>query len=245
MVFRLLGWRSPEEPPFTVGQALDEAHDFAGRLRLAHDEGDIRGLSQAAFDRLEQVLRFCVVSWSTWLRGERWADCIEQLVCRSSDLTFGQWYRAFAELPKSYAAEAQLVGRSGGILRRSKTLPAIESVVAVRNRFAHSEEETLDWVELRDETVATLDRAINRLRAADSAGGLPRVLRPVSETRDPLGRIVLRLVGHAGHYVEFLMTDMSDLTKPLVVLPSDTNPREVDPALLDALSIAVRAGVVR
>ncbi len=144
-----------------------------------------------------------------------------------------------------YAAEAQLAGRSGGILRRLKTMSAIESVVAVRNRLAHPEEETIDWVELRDETVVTLDRAVDRLRAADLADGLPRVLRPVSETRDPLGRIVLRLVGHAGHYVDFLMTEMSDLTKPLVVLPSETNPREVDPALLDAVSIAVRAGVAR
>jgi SAM-dependent methyltransferase len=245
MVFQLLGWRSPQEPPFTIGQALDEALELTDRLRLAHDEDDVRGLSTASFDRIEQVLRFCVVSWSTWLRGDGWQDCAKQLVGRANRLSFGDWYHAFVELPPTFAAEAQLVGRAGGILRRTRAWPAIQAVVAIRNRVAHPEESIIDWAGLRDESAAALNLAIDRLRAADTEGALPRVLRPVDEIRDPLGRITLRLVGHGGRHVEFLMTEQTDLTKAVVVLPSDTNPREVDPAFLDAASIAVRAGVAR
>jgi hypothetical protein len=99
-------------------------------------------------------------------------------------------------------------------------------------------------MKLRDDAVTILEQVIEALRAAESAGALPRMLQPVSEVRDPYGRITLRLVDHAGRSVEFLMTKPSDLTEPVIVIPSDTNPREVDPARVDASAVLARAGLV-
>lgn len=107
---------------------------------------------------------------------------------------------------------------------------------------AHAEADQLDWLGLRDEAAGAIHDAIRRLRAADDDGAFPQVLQPLRQTRDPYGRITLRLIGHRGH-VEFLMTAPSDLTQPLVVLRGSTNPREVDPACLPRALVTERVGL--
>jgi SAM-dependent methyltransferase len=243
LVFRLLGWRSPQEAPFTVGRTLDEIANLCSQLRLTRDERLIRGLATTAFDRVEQVLRFAVVGWAMRLRGDRWDECLQQVVGEARKLTFGHWFRAFSDLPGHYADQDRIIGGANARLRRAKVLPALEAAVTLRNRFAHSDRGG-DLMKLRDDAVTILEQVIEALRAAESAGALPRMLQPVSEVRDPYGRITLRLVDHAGRSVEFLMTKPSDLTEPVIVIPSDTNPREVDPARVDASAVLARAGLV-
>lgn len=242
--FRLLGWQVPQEPPFTIGAALDDAERMLSQLRLAATEEEIRGTATAAFDRVEQVLRFTVTTWATWLRGDDWKALLLEVADRDSRLTFGQWLRAFVELPGRTASESHLIGQVNSRLRRKKVPAALDAVVKARNSFAHPDGDEPDWETLRDGAAGAIREAIRRLRAADDDGALPQVLQPLRETRDPYGRITLRLVGHRGH-VEFLMTAPSDLTQPLVVLRGDTNPREVDPALLPVAVVAERAGLAQ
>jgi SAM-dependent methyltransferase len=239
---RVLGWQVPHEPRFSVGSALDEAEILISQLRLATTENDIRGAATAAFDRIEQILRFTVASWATWLRGEAWEELLVELVQRNDRLTLGQWLRAFIEIPGHCARENELIGQINAKLRRAKVSAGLDAVVKVRNGFAHPDGDRTDWLSLRDESVPVIQEAIRRLRTADEDGALPQVLQPASETRDPYGRITLRLVGHQGH-VEFLMTEPSDLTHPIVFLRGQTNPREVDPVRIRADLIAERAGV--
>jgi hypothetical protein len=240
--FTLLGWQLPREPEFTIGAALDHLGALVSELRLASDERDIRGCATAAFDRLEQILRFTVTTWASSLRGADWSHLLEDLTGRRERLTFGDWFRAFSELPSRFAADDRLIGQAGARLRRSKVLPAVEATIAERNRMIHPEEKP-EWPSLRDAATSSLETALSRLRAADASEAFPQVLQPLQETRDPFGRITLRLVGHGGRQVEFLMTKPSDLTQPIVVLRGETNPREVDPVSLPAEELIRRAGV--
>jgi SAM-dependent methyltransferase len=243
--FLLLGWQVPRVNSFAIGRALDEAAECISRLRLAHGEQLIRGEATAAFDRIERVLKFCVVAWASRVDNHRWRDVVAKLTDRSEKLLFGHWYRAFVELPKRYASEDHLLGQANRYLRRAKVFPELEKVLALRNRVAHLENEHLGWSAFRDEIVGDLEQAMERMRIADSSGAFPQVLQPISETRDPYGRITLRLTDYKGHHVEFLMTEHTDLTRPIVYLRSEVNPREVDPVRMDAAEIAERAGVVR
>lgn len=242
LVFNLLGWREPREAVFTVGKALDEVVSLTSRLRLGGTEDEIRGRAGAALDRIEQVVRFTVVSWATRLGGDQWIDRLDQVVDKRGHLTFGDWFGALRDLPQQFATEDGLVGHAGSRIRKLKVLPVLEAALASRNDLAHPEDD-VDWLAMRDEVAAVLDRAIERLRAADAEGALPRVLQPVEEVRDPYGRITLRLLAHGQTSVEFLMTELSDLTQPLILLTGPTNPREVDPARLDAATVFERAGV--
>ena len=241
--FGLLGWQVPAEPDFTIGAALDDAEKLTSQLRLAQSEDEIRGAGFTAFDRIEQVARFAVTTWATWLRSDDWRAVLDEVVGRSERLTFGDWVRALAELPGRYASEEKLIGQINGRVRSSKVVGPLKEVVALRNRFAHAAE-GMNWPELRDQAVKALQVATKRLRAADEAGALPEVLQPLRETRDTYGRITLRLTGHRGQ-VEFLMSETSDLVHPIIVLRGETNPREFDPTRLPADVVSERAGVVR
>lgn len=242
--FGLLGWQLPQEPAFTIGAAIDEAERLTSQLRLARDEDEIRGTASSAFDRIEQVARFTVTTWASWLRSDEWRTVLDEVVGRSERLTFGDWVQALAEVPGRYASEEKLVGQINSRLRRSKVVGSLKEVVALRNRFAHTDGEGLSWSDLRDETVKVLQGATKRLRSAEEAGALPEVLQPLRETRDTYGRITLRLTGHRGQ-VEFLMSEPSDLTHPAVVLRGETNPREFDPVRLPAEMVSERASIVR
>lgn len=244
LVFSLLGWRIPSEAAFTIGQALDDIAESASQVALGGTEADIRGASTTAFARLEDILRFTVVTWATRLSGERWADRLVDIADKRPDqFALGDWFRAFSELPSRFASQDQSVGAAGARLRKAKVLPPMQEVISLRNEVAHPNG-PIEWIDMRNNVVQALRRAVDVLRVADEAGGLPRVLQPFQETRDPYGRITLRLVAHPRRSVEFLMTEPSDLTSPMVVLPGDTNPREIDPARVDAATVFERAGVV-
>jgi hypothetical protein len=238
LVFAQLGWRAPEEAAFTIGRALDEAAAAAGRLALAATEAEVRGFATTGLDRIEQVLRFSVACWATQLRGDKWEGCLDDLVGRHQKLFFGEWRRAFQELPTRYAAESRVLGGVSARLRRAKLWPALDKAVAVRNTLGHRAEPG-SWASLRDEALAAIDESVTKLRLADESGALPQVLQPVHEVRDPLGRITLTVVGHGNRYAEFLMTEPTDLAVPLVLLPGDTNPREIDPTVVPA-GVAMR-----
>lgn len=241
--FRVLGWQVPQILGYAVGSALDRAAQNLSALRLAQHRQQAESEAKEAFDQLESVLRFCVVAWASRVADQHWDDVIAELTERRTKLSLGHWHRAFTELPSRYASYDHLIGLANRGIRRSKVLPATQDVVAVRNRVIHPEDQDLDWAALREKAAAAIGRAIERLREADAFGALPQVLQPVSELRDPYGRITLRLVDHRQHHVEFLMTRQTDLTKPVVVLHSGTKPREVDPVCLPAEEITRRAGV--
>jgi hypothetical protein len=72
---------------------------------------------------------------------------------------------------------------------------------------------------------------------------LPVVLQPVEETRDRYSRFRLRLLDHGERDVELVVAGPTDLTKPRIILRASTNPREVDPELLDASIVEERMGL--
>lgn len=237
-VLQLLGWRVPMPPGFTIGGALDEADAHAARLRLCETEVTIRGAALAAFSRIEDVLRFSVVTWSVRESGDEWRAVLDDILGRSDGLSFGHWVNAFREVPRRFGSMAPIAHG----LKRGKVLSALDDAVGMRNRTAHTENEP-NWIALRDEAVVAASGAVRRLRDAEVNGLLPRVLQPVSETRDAFGRLTLRMNDHRGHPVECLLTEAADLSRPVVIVPSGANPREVDPLRLDALEVAARAGV--
>jgi tRNA G10 N-methylase Trm11 len=242
--FCLLGWQVPQEPTFTIGAAIDDAERLISQLRLAQSEDEIRGAGSTAFDRIEQVTRFTVTTWATWLRRDDWQTVLEEILGRSERLTFGDWVQALAEVAGRYARDQEVIGQINRRLRRSKVIRSLQAVVALRNKFAHADAKGQSWHDLRDEAVNTLEDATKRLRTAEGNGALPEVLQPLRETRDTYGRITLRLTGHRGQ-VEFLMSETSDLAHPIVVLRGEASPREVDPVCLPADEITTRAGVLR
>lgn len=65
----------------------------------------------------------------------------------------------------------------------------------------------------------------------------------MSETRDAYGRLTLRMNDYRGHPVECLLTEPADLSRPVVIVSTGANPREIDPVRLDATELAELAGV--
>ena len=88
-----------------------------------------------------------------------------------------------------------------------------------------------------------LRSVIHKLQVLLEEAALPVVLQPVEEIRDRFSRFRLRLLDHDEREVELVVTGPTDLTKPRILLRSNSNPREVDPELLDASLVEERMGL--
>ena len=242
LALELLGWQIPRPTGFSIGDALDECDRQVSVLRFTTSETEARGAAKAALVKVEEILRFSVIAWAHLIAGDDWQRPIAEVVERSSRLSFGQWRRAFTDLPLKSAAQHEALGQATSRLRRAKLDQPLDNVVRLRNDIDHPDR--APWDRVRIEAPEVLSNVVNALRSANEAGALPRVLQPAAETRDPYGRITLRLVGYGGRSVEFLMTGPSDLTIPVVHFPGATNPREVHPALLQARTLQERAGLM-
>jgi hypothetical protein len=242
VVLELLGWRVPRPVGFSIGEALDECDRQVSVLSFTSSEAEARGAAKAALAGVEGVLRFSVVAWAHLIAGDDWQQPIADVAGKSSHLSFGDWRRAFTELPARHAANHEALGRASGRLRQSRVGPPLDRVVGLRNDIDHPDR--APWGRVRPEAPEVLANILRSLRAANDRGALPRVLQPSTETRDPYGRITLRLVGYGGRSTEFLMTQPSDLTIPIVYFPGESNPREVHPASIPAPDVQERAGLL-
>jgi hypothetical protein len=230
-VMESLGWSMPKRSAFTVGAAIDEITKLRGELRLSKDEEEIRGIGGSIFGRIEQILRFAVVTWSYVLRSDEWLS-IPYLIAskhKKQKLGFGDWYRCLIEIPPKYSGESELIERARRLMKKTKLVQTLEPVVKLRNWFCHHDSTTPDWLELQKDLYQNLGELLESLRLCTELRALPIVLHPIKETRDQFGRITLRLAGHRDEPIEFLMTSHSQMDSPVVVIPSDANPREVDP----------------
>jgi hypothetical protein len=234
---QLLGWQVPRQVGFAVGAVLDECERACSVLRFTAVDDEARGAADTAIVGIESIVRFSVTSWAMIVSGDDWRVVIDRVLGTRSgqNLSFGHWRRALTELPQQLASASEVVGRAGRRLKRAKVEGPLDALVTLRNDLEH--QERAPWNETRRRAPEVIATAIARLRAADEQGALPRVLQPASETRDPFGRITLRLVGYGGRSTEFLMTSSSDLKDPIIHFPGDANPREVDPACIPARNV--------
>lgn len=233
VVFHLLGWRAPVEPSFTVGGALDTIDQRIGQLRLVPADSNVAGIVLNIAAAVEDILRFSVICWLSAIHGELWESTLVEFTGQPGHMTMGIWLKAFNEVPLRLAAESSVIGHAQRMIRKSGVRPHLDTLIRLRNRAAHPAPDE-DWGDVRGKTITEGTSVVKAFRAADSGGALPTMLRPIEESRDSYGRITLKLVGHGGHRVEFLMTQASDLSRPIVLIPGDTNPREVDPICMDA-----------
>jgi hypothetical protein len=221
----------PKRATFTVGAAIDEIIKLRGELRLSKDEEEIRGVGGSIFERIEQILRFSVVTWSYVLRSDEWLSLPYLITTKKKKqkLGFGDWYRCLIEIPPKYSGESELIERARRLIKKTKLAQSLEPVVKLRNWFCHHDSATPDWLELQKELYQGLEELLKSLTMSTELRALPMVLHPIKETRDQYGRITLRLAGHRDEPIEFLLTSHSQMDSPVVVIPSDANPREVDP----------------
>ncbi len=241
-VIRQLGFTAPTAPVFSIGSALRDASRARSRLRLAVDAEQLTGNGMAAVNAVEQVLRFSVVTWCIHSRKDGWEQLVEESVGKTSKLSFGDWVQLFAAIPKRLAPESEIYDHAYRLLKKSRVVETLQSLVRTRNLLAHPEPGQ-DWTEVRIALNDALTNVVHKLQDLLDEAALPVVLQPVEEIRDRFSRFRLRLLDHDEREVELIVAGPTDLTKPKILLRSNPNPREVDPVLLDAGTIEQRMGL--
>ena len=233
-IFHLLGWKVPSEPPFSIGKALDAADRYVNRSRLSSTREELKGALAAALDEVEFAVRFMACAWAQMLNPDDPPAVLEVTVGKRDRLSFGDWKSAASQIPKAHREDVRLE-RVVSPMKKAKFDLHVSRAVKLRNQIKHPENP--DWTALTQEvaeSVAAVKQCFARL---EEKNALPRALQPLREIRDPFGRITLRLLAHAGHHIEFFLTEPIDLTRAVVLIPGPTNPREVDPTCLSAADV--------
>jgi 16S rRNA G966 N2-methylase RsmD len=243
IVLQLLGWSIPSNPSFTIESALEELSSIEAEIRLVNSEQEIRGLATKAFDRLERILRFSVIAWAHLISPNDWKEPVRRTTTKESRYTFGDWHRCLVEIPSKYASQSEVAGRINGLLNKNKVQKSIEPLLKLRNTICHHDQSKENWTDIKVELLEKLSACIDALRRAYSEKALPMILMPERETRDIYGRITLRLISGNGLPYEFLMTHQADLSQPVVVIACGSNPREVEPWLMNAAELCDLASV--
>lgn len=242
LVLRQLGFTVPSAPAFSIGAALHDADRARNRLQLAASVMDLTGSGMAAIDAIERILRFSVVTWCTHSQGDDWENLVEQALGKTDRLSFGDWVALFTTVPKSLAQENDIYLRIQRLFKKQRVVEALQPLVRTRNQLVHPEPGQ-NWQDVRDSLDSRLRSVILKLSSLLEEAALPLVLQPVEEIRDRYSRFRLRLLDHEERDVELVVAGPTDLTKPRIILRASTNPREVDPELLDAGVIEERMGL--
>ena len=241
-VIRQLGFTVPSAPIFSIGAALHDADRARSRLQLAVSAEDLTGSGMKAIEAVERVLRFSVVTWCTHSREEEWEHLIQESLGKTSRLSFGDWVELFTAIPKRLVQESDIYLRVHRMLKASRVVESLQPLVQTRNRLAHPEPGQ-NWMDMRIALDGRLHNVIRKLQGLLDEAALPIVLQPIEEIRDRFSRFRLRLLDHEERDVELIVTGATDLTRPRILLRSNSNPREVDPELLDASIIEERMGL--
>lgn len=242
LVLRQLGFTVPSAPAFSIGAALHDADRARNRLQLAASVMDLTGSGMAAIDAIERILRFSVVTWCTHSQGDDWENLVEQSLGKTERLSFGDWVALFTAVPKNLAQENDIYLRIQRLFKKQHVVETLQPLVRMRNQLAHPEPGQ-NWQDVRDSLGSRLHSVISKLSDLLEEAALPVVLQPVEEIRDRYSRFRLRLLDHGERDVELVVAGRTDLTKPRIILRASTNPREVDPELLDASVIEERMGL--
>ena len=242
-VLQLLGWSIPSYPKFTIERTLDELAKIEAEIRLVNSEQEIRGLATKAFDRLERILRFTVTTWACLISPDDWKKPVKRITTKDSRYAFGDWHRCLIEMPGKYAVDSETMGRVNRLLNKHKVQKTIEPILKLRNTVCHHDESKDNWFDIKKDLMEKLPNVTEALKKAYIDKALPLVLVPEKETRDMYGRITLRLTSNSGRPHEFLMTQQTDLSRPVVVIACGSNPREVEPWLKNAEDLCLLASV--
>ena len=242
-VLQLLGWSIPCYPNFTIESTLDELAKIEAEIKLVNSEQEIRGLATQAFDRLERILRFTVTTWACLISPDDWQEPVRRITMKDSRYAFGDWHRCLIEMPGKYAVNSETIGRVNGLLNKHKVQKSFEPILKLRNIVSHHDESKANWIDIKKDLIDKLSNVLRALEKAYLDKALPLVLVPEKETRDMYGRITLRLTSSSGRPHEFLMTQQTDLSRPVVVIACGSNPREFEPWLKNAEDLCSLASV--
>ncbi len=244
VIMRGLGWALPAQVGFSPGAAVKDGRIALAKLELASDEEEICGAGAALIGRVEEVLRFSSAAWASQGGGDNWSKILEEAVGKSERLSFGDWVTAFVEVPKILTRQGQHFGRSAKLVKRAKIRGRLDELARLRNDIHHPERIS-DWSQVRDNMLLKAPSAFDALGRLLEQKALPIVVSPFEEIRDAYGRYRLRCVDDSGRLLEWYCGRASDLSSALVLFSIGSNPRDIDPPVMQAAVVQERAGVAR
>jgi hypothetical protein len=251
-VLRVLGFGVADPIGFSIPVALQEAQHASQRILLCRTREDARASFGTVVTLVERVLRYTTVAWAQAACGVggNWMALLDEVVQETSSkryggprtMAFGDWKAIFCGLPKRLQEQGlrtEVFGPIAGAMRRGKIDQKMSALVTIRNSVAHDRPE-LDRLQTHayvDRLYQSSESALEGLRALNSQRQLPMTLQPVEEVRDRYGRRRLVLADAAGGITEIFVQDEADLSRPIVYLPSGSNPRDVEPILLASVGV--------
>jgi hypothetical protein len=253
-----LGFAVARPVRFSIREALRDCGLADRRLELADSADAIREAYLAGFNRIEDILKYTVYSWSYLECGNEWGAVFEQVVSSSfpsypghKKLSFGHLHVLFTKLPGTFAEYNQAPGNDyfASIERAMKTAKvddSLKDLVYWRNGVSHKKPyvTSLTVSQLRQKCSMALTGTCAALAEIDGQRLLPVTVRPEEERRDRYNRRVLRLLDPDDAAIEVYVGKETDLTEPLIYFASDSNGRrDINPKFLRASVIEALSGL--
>ncbi|WP_406311879.1 hypothetical protein OHA77_24695 [Streptosporangium sp. NBC_01639] len=256
-ILRLLGFSIYQPAMFTISGALHEGRAAVSRLKLSQDLEQAAGSFSIITTEVERILRYASVTWAKAAYGEDWEKLIAAVVKVSSSkeyrnlnsMSFGDWKSAFCAIPGWLRDESHCDGIFVAIaeaIKREKSTRELSDLVRIRNSVGHGHASllTLPTPEIVDQMNAVSMRALKALGALNEARALPMTLQPEEERRDRYGRRSLRLIDVDRSAIEIFVSMETDMSQPIVYVPSGIGLRSATPILMTTQDIETAAGIV-
>jgi hypothetical protein len=228
-ILRNLGWDIPKPTGFSIESGTGELEKVLAKCRLARVDKDQRSAVLEAALITERSMKLSVSSWLR-LAGRSGTEVLPAKTPQRKSL--GDWKSDFVSTPKQLSSidwkYRQTFDRVKRSLKRECATKKLDALMSLRNDVAHGRD-----LPSREEVFAAIDGVRELFDRLARNLVLPVVVEPQEERRDRYGRLTLVAEDGRGRTQEIFLSESIDLTRPLVWIPLDTNPRNVDPPLLD------------
>jgi hypothetical protein len=237
--------------PDGAPQARHKISRMVAKISQAAGKEDMRGPFLEVSTAIERLLKLSIWGWAQLIFGSSrdlklLAILEEANPNRRYDLDklyMGDVLVLFRELPKAMAAvpNARILERKFGRThvysnKKTKFVEVLDNLISLRNKVEHDKDgywTNIDTGRARTELVQVLSETERLLSVLVDARAIPVVVEPIKEIRDKWNRRAYLLSADDGTEYEARFSSNLVLGSCYLYFGSDTNPRPVDPLVLN------------